>query len=146
MRTIVADRVTHLSHVHQAVTLPMWAAKLMGVVIERIGPKGLEYGRFSIDSHFTRNYLYVHRNYPEKLDEALLRPGRIDCMIHFKPFSVDLIIEYIQKFFNPIDNFSSIETYIKEQRDELDYKHTPSKLFELCVNCDGNLEKLKELL
>lgn len=52
----------------QGVTLPMWAAQLMGVVIERIGPKGLEYGRFSIDSHFTRNYLYVKRNYPEKLE------------------------------------------------------------------------------
>lgn len=51
----------------QGVTLPMWAAKLMGVVIEKIGPKGLEYARFSIDSHFTRNYLYVKRNYPEKL-------------------------------------------------------------------------------
>lgn len=52
----------------KGVTLPMWAAKLMGVVIERIGPKGLEYARFSIDSHFTRNYLYVQRNYPEKLE------------------------------------------------------------------------------
>ncbi|MEH2322207.1 MAG: Coenzyme F420 hydrogenase/dehydrogenase, beta subunit C-terminal domain [Nostoc sp.] len=52
----------------KGVTLPMWAAKLMGVVIERIGPKGLEYARFSIDSHFTRNYLYVKRNYPEKLE------------------------------------------------------------------------------
>ena len=51
----------------KGVTLPMWAAKLMGVVIERVGPKGLEYARFSIDSHFTRNYLYVKRNYPEKL-------------------------------------------------------------------------------
>jgi coenzyme F420 hydrogenase subunit beta len=51
----------------RAVTLPMWAAKMMGVVIERVGPKGLEYARFSIDSHFTRNYLYVKRNYPEKL-------------------------------------------------------------------------------
>jgi coenzyme F420 hydrogenase subunit beta len=51
----------------KGVTLPMWAAKLMGVVIEKIGPKGLEYGRFSIDSHFTRNYLYVKRNYPQKL-------------------------------------------------------------------------------
>jgi coenzyme F420 hydrogenase subunit beta len=51
----------------QGVTLPMWAAKLMGVVIERIGPKGLEYARFSIDSHFTRNYLYVQRHHPEKL-------------------------------------------------------------------------------
>ncbi|MEO0828092.1 MAG: Coenzyme F420 hydrogenase/dehydrogenase, beta subunit C-terminal domain [Cyanobacteria bacterium J06635_15] len=53
----------------KGVTLPMWAAKLMGVVIEKIGPKGLEYARFSIDSHFTRNYLYVKRNYPEKLEE-----------------------------------------------------------------------------
>jgi coenzyme F420 hydrogenase subunit beta len=53
----------------KGVTLPMWAAKLMGVVIEKIGPKGLEYARFSIDSHFTRNYLYVKRNYPEKLAE-----------------------------------------------------------------------------
>ncbi|MGI8502940.1 MAG: Coenzyme F420 hydrogenase/dehydrogenase, beta subunit C-terminal domain [Hassallia sp.] len=52
----------------KGVTLPMWAAKLMGVVIEKIGPKGLEYARFSIDSHFTRNYLYVKRNRPEKLD------------------------------------------------------------------------------
>lgn len=52
----------------QGVTLPMWAAQLMGVVIERVGPKGLEYARFSIDSHFTRNYLYVKRNYPEKLE------------------------------------------------------------------------------
>ena len=51
----------------KGVTLPMWAAQLMGVVIEKIGPKGLEYARFSIDSHFTRNYLYVQRNYPEKL-------------------------------------------------------------------------------
>ncbi|MBF2004597.1 MAG: Coenzyme F420 hydrogenase/dehydrogenase, beta subunit C-terminal domain [Chlorogloeopsis fritschii C42_A2020_084] len=53
----------------KGVTLPMWAAKLMGVVIEKIGPKGLEYARFSIDSHFTRNYLYVKRNHPQKLEE-----------------------------------------------------------------------------
>jgi len=51
----------------QGVTLPMWAARLMGVVIEKLGPKGLEYARFSIDSHFTRNYLYVRRHYPQKL-------------------------------------------------------------------------------
>jgi 3,8-divinyl protochlorophyllide a 8-vinyl-reductase (ferredoxin) len=52
----------------KGVTLPMWAAKMMGIVIEQIGPKGLEYARFSIDSHFTRNYLYLQRNYPEKLE------------------------------------------------------------------------------
>ena len=52
----------------RGVTLPMWAAKLMGIVIEKIGPQGLEYARFSIDSHFTRNYLYVKRHHPEKLE------------------------------------------------------------------------------
>ncbi|GAB4295915.1 MAG: Coenzyme F420 hydrogenase/dehydrogenase, beta subunit C-terminal domain [Oscillatoriaceae cyanobacterium] len=51
----------------KGVTLPMWAAKLMGVVIDKIGPRGLEYARFSIDSHFVRNYLYVKRNYAQKL-------------------------------------------------------------------------------
>ena len=53
----------------KGITLPMWAAKMMGVVIERIGPKGLEYARFSIDSHFTRNYLYLQRNYPQKVEQ-----------------------------------------------------------------------------
>jgi len=52
----------------KGVTLPMWAAKLMGLVIERVGPKGLEYARFSIDSHFTRNYLFLKRNHPDKLE------------------------------------------------------------------------------
>ena len=53
----------------KGITLPMWAAKMMGVVIEQIGPKGLEYARFSIDSHFTRNYIYLKRNYPQKLEQ-----------------------------------------------------------------------------
>lgn len=94
----------------------------------------------------TGQVFIMSSNHPEKLDEALLRPGRIDCMIHFKPFSVDLMIEYIRNFFNPMQNFSGIETFVKEHQQDLDYKYTPSKLFELCVNCDGDLEKLKELL
>jgi len=57
----------------KGVTLPMWAAKLMGLAIEQIGPKGLEYARFSIDSHFTRNYINLKRNYPEKVEQHV--PG-----------------------------------------------------------------------
>ncbi len=51
----------------QGVTIPVWVARLLGIVINQVGPKGLEYARFSIDSHFVRNYLYVKRNYPNKL-------------------------------------------------------------------------------
>ncbi len=53
----------------QGVTIPLWAARLMGLVIEKVGPKGLEYARFSIDSHFTRNYLYLLRHYPDKVPD-----------------------------------------------------------------------------
>jgi len=52
----------------KAVKLPMWLAELVGCIVRRVGPQGLEYGRFSIDSHFTRNALWVRRNHPEKAD------------------------------------------------------------------------------
>jgi coenzyme F420 hydrogenase subunit beta len=55
----------------QALSLPLWLARLLGVVINKIGPKGLEYGRFSIDSHFVRNYLFVRRYYPKTLDRQV---------------------------------------------------------------------------
>ena len=52
----------------KAVKLPMWLAELVGCIVKRVGPQGLGYGRFSIDSHFTRNALWVRRNHPEKAD------------------------------------------------------------------------------
>jgi len=49
----------------RALRLPGWLAELVGFFVQRFGPKGLEYGRFSIDSHFTRNALWVQRHHPE---------------------------------------------------------------------------------
>jgi len=48
----------------KALRLPMWLAEVVGWLVQRVGPKGLEYGRFSIDSHFTRNALWLRRNHP----------------------------------------------------------------------------------
>ncbi|MCX5950700.1 MAG: Coenzyme F420 hydrogenase/dehydrogenase, beta subunit C-terminal domain [Cyanobacteria bacterium] len=48
----------------KAVRLPMLLAELVGFFVQRFGPKGLEYGRFSIDSHFTRNALWLRRHHP----------------------------------------------------------------------------------
>lgn len=59
--------------------LPMWLARIMAVVINQIGPKGLEFAKFSIDSHFTRNYLYVRRTHPEKLEQHV--PGFVHRII-----------------------------------------------------------------
>ncbi|MFN5766260.1 MAG: Coenzyme F420 hydrogenase/dehydrogenase, beta subunit C-terminal domain [Pseudanabaena sp.] len=57
-----------ISAYDQAVTLPIWLAWIISFVVNKIGPKGLEYGRLSIDSHIVRNYIYVRRNYPKKLE------------------------------------------------------------------------------
>jgi coenzyme F420 hydrogenase subunit beta len=48
----------------KALKLPMWLAEAVGWVVQRFGPAGLEYGRFSIDSHFTRNALWLRRHHP----------------------------------------------------------------------------------
>ena len=55
----------------KAVKLPLWVANLIGFFVERFGPKGLEYGRFSIDSHFTRNALWLRRNHPEMAERHI---------------------------------------------------------------------------
>ena len=55
----------------KALRLPMWLAELVGWIVQRVGPKGLEYGRFSIDSHFTRNALWLRRHHPETVERHL---------------------------------------------------------------------------
>ena len=55
----------------KALRLPMWLAEVVGWIVQRVGPKGLEYGRFSIDSHFTRNALWLRRRHPEVVDRPL---------------------------------------------------------------------------
>ena len=51
----------------KALRLPRWLAELVGLVVNRVGPKGLEYARFSIDSHFTRNVTWLRRHHPDKV-------------------------------------------------------------------------------
>ena len=54
-----------------AVKMPIWLANVIGFFVERFGPQGLEYGRFSIDSHFTRNALWLRRNHPDKVERHI---------------------------------------------------------------------------
>lgn len=82
-------------------------------------------------------------NHPEKLDPAMLRPGRIDCSVHFKEFNIQLLERYIYNFYN---DSISIHNFLQEHVDELNYKFVPSKLFEICVEAGQNQKLLQELL
>ncbi|GMH45828.1 hypothetical protein BSKO_13791 [Bryopsis sp. KO-2023] len=45
--------------------LPRWLGTILAWFIDKIGPKGLEFARYSLDYHYIRNYLHVKRNWPE---------------------------------------------------------------------------------
>jgi len=53
----------------RALRLPLWLAEVVGWFVQRFGPTGLEYARFSIDSHFTRNALWLRRHQPDRVDD-----------------------------------------------------------------------------
>ena len=55
----------------KALRLPLWLAQLVGFFVQRFGPQGLEYGRFSIDSHFTRNALWLQRHHPDLVERHI---------------------------------------------------------------------------
>jgi coenzyme F420-reducing hydrogenase beta subunit len=55
----------------KAVRLPLWLAEVVGWFVQRFGPRGLEYGRFSIDSHFTRNALWLRRQHGSMVERHI---------------------------------------------------------------------------
>lgn len=55
----------------KAVKLPLWLAEVVGWFVERFGPRGLEYGKFSIDSHFTRNALWLQRQHGDMVERHI---------------------------------------------------------------------------
>ena len=47
--------------------LPIWLGNILAAVLLRLGPKGLEFGRYSLDYHTIRNWLYVKRTWGDKV-------------------------------------------------------------------------------
>lgn len=43
--------------------LPIWAGNILAAVLLKLGPKGLEFGRYSLDYHTIRNWLHVQRHW-----------------------------------------------------------------------------------
>ena len=68
----------------------------------------------------------------EKLDSALIRPGRIDCAIHFQKC-------------NKKNTKKLLENYFEEEIVEEDFqekKWTPAQIFQIC----SKTKNLKETL
>jgi len=74
--------------------------------------------------------LIVTTNYPDKLDRALIRPGRIDSHINFTKCNNATTREMLEFFF---------ETKIDPNINFVDYQYTPAEIINMCTNSDNNL-------
>ena len=60
--------------------MPMWMGEVMATVMTFIGPKGVNFARYSIDYHILRNYLHVHNVWGEERVEIALPPHARDIV------------------------------------------------------------------
>lgn len=82
--------------------------------------------------------LIMTSNYPDKIDSALLRPGRIDLNIKFRNCSIETMLKMFKTFFN--DNEKRV---INEEYSEL---ITPARLTQILSTNYNNKEKAFESL
>ncbi len=74
-------------------------------------------------------------NHPEKLDSALVRPGRIDLNIHFNRCSRETIVELVTKFYETIDETSKEWCDFLSKLGQLDeYMLTPAEVNKIIFN------------
>ncbi len=74
-------------------------------------------------------------NHPEKLDSALVRPGRIDLNIHFNRCSRETIVELVSKFYETIDESSKEWCEFLSQLIQLDeFMLTPAEVNKIIFN------------
>ena len=92
----------------------------------------------------TGQIFIMSANHPEKLDPAIVRPGRIDCMVEFREFNLELLKKFIDRFFDQ-DSFLQ-QSFYAENSSELNYKFCPSRLFELCIQAEDTPSVLEKLL
>ena len=72
--------------------------------------------------------LVITSNFPEKLDRAFVRPGRIDVQIEFKRASRSFVLDMVNKFY-------TLEYTLDEIPTELDNVFTPAEIMEsMCTH------------
>lgn len=85
--------------------------------------------------------LAISSNFPERIDKALIRPGRIDMIVHFKKCNRQILREMVTSFYDTEQDDWTTE--------ELDYKWSPAEVNQILFRNFGNsqeaIEELKTL-
>lgn len=87
--------------------------------------------------------LAISTNFPERIDRALIRPGRIDMIIHFKRCSLSILREMVESFYD-----GTIESELWSNS-SLNEKWSPAEvnqiLFRNFNSCENALKELETL-
>jgi len=82
--------------------------------------------------------LAITTNFPERIDRALIRPGRIDMIVNFKKCNLTVLQEMVRSFYDS-------DTVVDDE--SLNYKWSPAEvnqiLFRNFGNVDAGLAELK---
>lgn len=60
MQTVISDDEAKLGTFRDPA--PRWVGNIIAWILDLVGPKGLEFAKYSIDYHYIRNWLYVNRH------------------------------------------------------------------------------------
>jgi len=89
--------------------------------------------------------IIITTNYPDKIDKALLRHGRIDLNIELKKASKSITLEILSSFYD-ID-IQTIEEICKMNNYCIsDYLYTPAYIINICQSNMNNIEKTLSIL
>jgi SpoVK/Ycf46/Vps4 family AAA+-type ATPase len=83
--------------------------------------------------------LIITTNFPERIDRALIRPGRIDMIVHFKKCSIEVVKEMANAFYEK-------EVPIPDEP-SLSYKWSPAEVNQILFrNFSNSQQAIDELL
>ena len=82
--------------------------------------------------------LCISSNFPERIDKALIRPGRIDMIVHFKKCNRQILQEMVTSFYD-----QEFEDWTDES---MDYKWSPAEVNQILFrNFDKPEDAIQEL-
>jgi hypothetical protein len=81
--------------------------------------------------------LIITTNHVEKLDSALIRPGRIDMKVNFTKCSKNMYYDIIENYF---------EAKLDNNIPFIEYKHSPAEVLEICSLHNDDIKKSIEIL
>jgi len=87
--------------------------------------------------------IILSTNYPERLDEALLRPGRFDMMLEFEKHTPEVLKQHLEKHY---DRDLTESQWLRINRPSLSKKWTPAEvsqiLFRRVMDIDAAIDDL----